>query len=86
MSDLVERVARQMCFHDPKQWHHYAGQATDAINMALDEAAKVIKVATVMVEIQRPGTGPFTRQDRAVDETREQLAAAVLALKGKADG
>ena len=54
-----------------------------AINIVLDAAAEVAEETMVLCDIMKPGTGPFTRQDRAVDQTREQIATAILSLKAK---
>lgn len=78
MTDLVERVAKRIRwfsgFSDVKD------EAHAIINDVLEEAAKVAKTTMVMCEIQKPGTGPFTRQDCAINEAREQIAAAIRAL------
>lgn len=48
---------------------------------ALEEAAVQLETMHFLFTIQRPGTGPFTRQDQTMREVIEQGAAAIRGLK-----
>lgn len=59
-----------------------AAQLQEAWNDGLEEAAAKLEAMRFLFTIQRPGTGPFTRQDITMREVIEQSAAAIRALKG----
>ncbi len=45
----------------------------------MEEAAGVAEDCMVMLSLGTPGEGPFTKQDRAADETRAAIATAIRA-------
>lgn len=45
----------------------------------MEEAAVVAEDCMVMLSLGTPGDGPFTKQDRAADETRAAIATAIRA-------
>ena len=43
----------------------------------MEQAAVIAEEAMVLLSLGTPGEGPFTRQDRAVDEARAAIATAI---------
>lgn len=53
--------------------------ARAAIQTTAEHFAGVAEGAIIMCSFCKPSEGPFTRQDRTVDEARAQIAAAIRA-------
>lgn len=77
--------------HDMHKWILYGRCDADPIVQAfarhrllgyqqgMEEAAVVAEDCMVMLSLGTPGEGPFTKQDRAADETRAAIATAIRA-------
>ncbi len=49
----------------------------------MEQAAVIAEKCLILLPIGTPGEGPFTVQDRAVDETKAAIATAIRAAKEK---
>lgn len=52
----------------------------------LERAAVIAEESMVLLSLGSPEDGPFTRQDKAVDEARACIATAIRAEKDKTNG
>ena len=49
----------------------------------MERAAEIAEESMILLSLGKPEDGPFTRQDKAVDEARASIAAAIRAEKDK---
>jgi hypothetical protein len=78
---MVESAIRRGSQDDALLVQVFASHRIAAREAALDEAAGIARECMLLLSLGTPGEGPFTRQDRAADETREVIAQAILAAK-----
>lgn len=60
-------------------WLAYKAAEQRGYQQGMEEAAVVAEDCMVMLSLGTPGEGPFTKQDRAADETRAAIATAIRA-------
>lgn len=88
---VADMLAHQICGCATDSQHRADVAALLAYRQAayaagLERAAVIAEESMVLLSLGSPEDGPFTRQDKAVDEARACIATAIRAEKDKTNG